>query len=186
MISPFKRAGLVAGFLVALLGVFLAAAILAPSARAQSGTPHWLVELKDGVVEIELLTEVAPLHAARIVELTEAGFYDGIVFHRVIDGFMAQSGDPTGTGRGGSELPNVPAEFSQVSHVRGAVGAARTNDPNSFNSQFFICFDDCSFLDGQYTVFGQVLSGMELVDNITRGEPPANPDRIVSAKIEYR
>jgi peptidylprolyl isomerase len=104
----------------------------------------------------------------------------------VIDGFMAQSGDPTGTGMGGSDKPDVQAEFNQESFTRGAVGAARSQDPNSFNSQFFICFADCTFLNGQYTVFGRVASGMEAVDKITRGEPPANPDKIISAKIEYK
>jgi peptidylprolyl isomerase len=153
---------------------------------AQSGTPHWLIELKDGIVDIELLPGVAPKHVERIVTLSNDGFYDGIVFHRVIEDFMAQSGDPTGTGMGGSDLPDVVAEFNAESFTRGAVGAARTNDPNTFNSQFFICFKDCTFLNGQYTVFGRVVSGMEFVDNITRGEPPANPDKIVSAKIEYR
>jgi peptidylprolyl isomerase len=187
MTSPLKRAGIIIGFLLAVVGVFFASSIVAPSASmAQEGTPHWLLELKDGTVYIELLSEVAPQHVARIVELTNAGFYNGIVWHRVIEGFMAQSGDPTGTGAGGSELPDVPAEFNAESFTRGAVGAARTSDPNSFNSQFFICFDDCTFLNGQYTVFGRVVEGMELVDNITRGEPPANPDKIISARIEYR
>jgi peptidylprolyl isomerase len=145
-----------------------------------------MLELKDGTVDIQLLPDLAPKHVERIVELTNSGFYDGIVFHRVIDGFMAQSGDPTGTGTGGSDLPDVVAEFNAETFQRGAVGAARTNDPNTFNSQFFIVFADASFLDGQYTVFGKVASGMEFVDKITRGEPPANPDKIVSAKIEYR
>jgi peptidylprolyl isomerase len=187
MTSPLKRAGLIVGFLFALAGVFFASSIMAPQASmAQSGTPHWLLELKDGIVDIELLPGVAPKHVERIVTLSNDGFYDGIVFHRVIEDFMAQSGDPTGTGMGGSDLPDVVAEFNAESFTRGAVGAARTNDPNTFNSQFFICFKDCTFLNGQYTVFGRVVSGMEFVDNITRGEPPANPDKIVSAKIEYR
>jgi peptidylprolyl isomerase len=187
MTSPFKRAGVILGILLAAIGIFFAASIVAPSASmAQEGKPHWMLELKDGTVDIELLPDLAPKHVERIVELTNSGFYDGIVFHRVIDGFMAQSGDPTGTGTGGSDLPDVVAEFNAESFQRGAVGAARTNDPNTFNSQFFIVFADASFLDGQYTVFGKVASGMEFVDNITRGEPPANPDKIVSAKIEYR
>jgi peptidylprolyl isomerase len=187
MTSPFKRAGVILGILLAAIGIFFAASIVAPSASmAQEGKPHWLLQLKDGTVDIELLPDLAPKHVERIVELTNSGFYDGIVFHRVIDGFMAQSGDPTGTGTGGSDLPDVVAEFNAESFQRGAVGAARTNDPNTFNSQFFIVFADASFLDGQYTVFGKVASGMEFVDNITRGEPPANPDKIVSAKIEYR
>ncbi len=187
MTSPLKRAGLIVGFLLAVAGIFFASSIAAPHASmAQEGTPHWLIELKDGTVDIELLPAVAPKHVERIVTLTNDGFYNGIVFHRVIDQFMAQSGDPTGTGAGGSDLPDVVAEFNAESFTRGAVGAARTNDPNTFNSQFFICFADCTFLNGQYTVFGRVVAGMEFVDNITRGEPPANPDKIVSAKIEYR
>jgi peptidylprolyl isomerase len=188
MNSPLKRAGMIVGTMVAAVGIFIAASIAAPSASmAQQGSPHWLIELKDGTVDIELLKDVAPKHVERIIELTDKGFYDGIVFHRVIDGFMAQSGDPTGTGAGGSDLPDVVAEFSkELSFQRGIVGAARTNDPNTFNSQFFITFGDASFLDGQYTIFGKVASGMEFVDNITRGEPPASPDKIVSAKIEYR
>jgi peptidylprolyl isomerase len=187
MNAPLKRAGAIVGIITAALVAFFAVAIVAPQASmAQSGTPHWILELKDGPVDIELLPGVAPQHVARIVELTEAKFYDGIVFHRVIDGFMAQSGDPTGTGMGGSDKPDVVAEFSDESHTRGAVGAARSQDPNSFNSQFFICFDDCTFLDRNYTVFGRVVSGMEAVDAITRGEPPANPDKIISAKIEYK
>jgi len=188
MNSPFKRAGIIAGFLVAVVGVFFAASLAAPGTSvAQEGKPHWMLELKDGTVDIELLKDVAPKHVERIIELTDKGFYNGLVFHRVIDGFMAQSGDPTGTGAGGSDLPDVVAEFSKdLSFERGVVGAARTNDPNTFNSQFFITFGDASFLDGQYTIFGKVVSGMEAVDKITRGEPPANPDKIISAKIEYR
>jgi peptidylprolyl isomerase len=190
MTSPMKRAGIILGILLAAVGVFFAATIAAPSARAQEGTPHWLIELKDGTVDIELLPGVAPLHVARIVELTNAGFYNGIVWHRVIPGFMAQSGDPTGTGAGGSDLPDVVAEFNDESFTRGAVGAARTNDPNTFNSQFFICFDDCTFLDRNYTVFGRVVSGMEAVDAIKKGDPQSgampDPDKIVSATIEYR
>ena len=139
-----------------------------------------------GDVVIRLRPDLAPGHVERIRALAEEGFYDGVVFHRVIDGFMAQGGDPTGTGAGGSSKPNLKAEFSREPHVRGTASMARTNDPDSANSQFFICFDDCGFLDGQYTVFGRVVSGMEAVDKITRGEPPANPDKIISAKIEYK
>ena len=187
MNAPLKRAGVLVGIIAAAFAAFFAVSTIAPSAaKAQSGTPHWVIELKDGVVDIELLPAVAPLHVQRVTELTEAGFYNGIVFHRVIDGFMAQSGDPTGTGMGGSDKPDVQAEFNKESFTRGAVGAARSSDPNSFNSQFFICFQDCTFLIGQYTVFGRVVSGMEAVDAITRGEPPANPDKILSAKIEYK
>lgn len=187
MTDPIRRAGIIVGIIVAAFAAFFAVSIAAPQpANAQEGTPHWILELKDGPVDIELLPNVAPKHVERIVELTNEKFYDGIVFHRVIDGFMAQSGDPTGTGMGGSDKPDVVAEFSEESFTRGAVGAARTNDPNTFNSQFFICFNDCTFLNRSYTVFGRVVSGMEAVDSITRGEPPANPDQIVSARIEYR
>jgi peptidylprolyl isomerase len=187
MTSPIKRAGVIIGLLACAIVAFFAVSIAAPSASmAQSGTPHWILELKDGPVDIELLPGVAPKHVERIVTLTNDKFYDGIVFHRVIDGFMAQSGDPTGTGMGSSKLPDVVAEFNKESFTRGAVGAARSDDPNSFNSQFFICFEDCTFLDGNYTVFGRVVSGMEAVDKIMRGEPPANPDKIISAKIEYK
>ncbi|MDB5505907.1 MAG: Peptidyl-prolyl cis-trans isomerase [Devosia sp.] len=156
------------------------------AASAQTGTPHVMLQLKDGTVDIELLPALAPKHVERIVALTEQGFYNGIVFHRVIDGFMAQTGDPTGTGAGGSDLPDVVAEFNAEPYVRGTVGAARTADPDTFNSQFFITFADASFLNNQYTVFGKVVAGMEFVDNITKGEPPANPDKIIAATIEYR
>lgn len=187
MSDPIKRAGLILGILLAAVAAVFTLSAVAPSvAHAQSGTPHWVLELKDGVVDIELFPAVAPKHVERITELTNEKFYDGLVFHRVIEGFMAQSGDPTGTGSGGSDKPDVVAEFNQEPFDRGAVGAARTNDPNTFNSQFFICFADCTFLNGQYTVFGRVVSGMEAVDKITRGEPPANPDKIISAKIEYK
>jgi len=141
------------------------------------------LDLKDGRVVIKLMPDIAPNHVARIKELTKKGFYDGLVFHRVIDGFMAQTGDPTGTGSGGSDLPDLKAEFNDYNFGRGAIGAARTNDPDSANSQWFICFDDCSFLNKQYTVWGQVTSGMEFVDKITRGEPPANPDKIVKMQL---
>lgn len=141
------------------------------------------LDLKDGRVVIKLMPDIAPNHVARIKELTKKGFYDGIVFHRVIDGFMAQTGDPTGTGTGGSDLPDLKAEFNDYNFGRGAIGAARTNNPDSANSQWFICFDDCSFLNKQYTVWGQVVSGMEHVDAITRGEPPANPDKIIKMQL---
>ncbi len=136
-----------------------------------------------GSVVIELFPDVAPQHVAQIKKLTNAGFYNGIVFHRVIDGFMAQTGDPTGTGTGGSDEPDLKAEFNSKNFGRGTVGMARTNDPNSANSQFFICFDDCSFLNGQYTVFGQVTQGMEFVDALPKGEPPAKPGAIVRMRL---
>ena len=141
------------------------------------------LQLKDGTVVIKLMPDLAPNHVARIKELTREGFYNGIVFHRVIDGFMAQTGDPTGTGTGGSDKPDLKAEFSDYNFGRGVIGAARTNDPNSANSQWFICFDDCSFLNGQYTIWGQVVSGMEFVDKIKRGEPPSDPDKIIKLEV---
>ena len=128
-----------------------------------------------GDVVIKLRPDLAPGHVERITELAKSGFYDGVPFHRVIPGFMAQGGDPTGTGTGGSDLPNLKAEFSREPHVRGVCSMARTQDPNSANSQFFICFDDARFLDGQYTVWGEVESGMEHVDALPKGEPPREP-----------
>ena len=142
-----------------------------------------ILELENGPVTIELLPDLAPQHVARIKELAREGFYDGVVFHRVIPGFMAQGGDPTGTGGGGSKKPNLPAEFSKEPHVRGVCSMARTNNPNSANSQFFVCFDDARFLDGQYTVWGRVVSGMEHVDALPKGEPPRKPGKIVSAQV---
>jgi peptidylprolyl isomerase len=153
-----------------------------------------LIELKDGTVTIELLPDVAPKHAERMKELARSGQYDNVCFHRVIDGFMAQTGDVEHgdmedgfnlrrAGTGGSDLPDLPAEFSKLPHDRGTLGAARSQNPNSANSQFFINFKDNHFLNGQYTVYGRVISGMEHVDAITRGEPPANPDRMISVKV---
>ena len=153
-----------------------------------------IIELKDGPVVIELLSDVAPKHAARMKELARAGKYDNVAFHRVIDGFMAQTGDvqhanmeqdynPGRAGTGGSDLPDLPAEFSKLPHDRGTLGAARSQNPNSANSQFFINFKDNHFLNGQYTVYGRVISGMEHVDRIAKGEPPANPDRMISVKV---
>lgn len=138
-----------------------------------------------GTVVIELLPDVAPKHVERIKTLASEGFYDGIVFHRVISGFMAQTGDPTGTGTGGSQYPDLPAEFSDTEYKRGTVGMARSANPDSANSQFFICFTDtgCSFLRGQYTVLGQVTSGMEHIDQVAVGEPPSNPDKIVKMTV---
>jgi peptidylprolyl isomerase len=160
----------------------LAAAGFAATAQSQETDNLLYMDLEDGRVVIEMRPDLAPQHVERIRTLSEQGFYDGIVFHRVIDGFMAQTGDPTGTGTGGSDLPDLPAEFSDAPFLRGTVGMARTPDPNSANSQFFITFQPYPSLDGQYTVWGQVVEGMEHVDAITRGEPPANPDRIVSMR----
>jgi peptidylprolyl isomerase len=136
-----------------------------------------------GDVVIRLRPDLAPGHVERITTLADQGFYDGVLFHRVIPGFMAQGGDPTGTGYHGSDLPNLKAEFSKEPHVRGTVSMARSQNPDSANSQFFICFDDASFLDKQYTVWGKVIEGMEAVDKIKRGEPVANPDKIKSLKV---
>ena len=153
-----------------------------------------IMTLKDGDVVIELLPDVAPAHTARMKELARAGAYDNVCFHRVIDGFMAQTGDVANgnmekdfnigrAGTGGSDMPDLPAEFSKIPHARGSLGAARSQNPNSANSQFFINFKDNDFLNGQYTVYGQVISGMDYVDAITRGEPPMNPDRMISVKV---
>ena len=149
-------------------------------AKEQNNT--LLLELKDGIVEIKMRPDLAPKHVARIKELVKQGFYDGLKFHRVIEGFMAQTGDPTGTGMGGSGK-KLPAEFNSEHHGRGTVSMARAMDPNSADSQFFICFKDAGFLDGQYTVWGKVTSGMEYVDMIKRGEPPMNPDIIVKMQV---
>ncbi|KKC39443.1 peptidylprolyl isomerase [Devosia epidermidihirudinis] len=188
-----------------LFGALAVAAVatFAAPAFAQSGTPHLILTIKGGDVDIELLPAIAPKHVERIVTLTNEGAYTGVVFHRVIDGFMAQTGDVefgksdgagydlARAGMGGSKLPNVQAEFNSESFQRGAVGAARSQDPNSFNSQFFITTADASFLDGQYTVFGKVVSGMDLVDQLEKGPQSqngavANPDKIIAAKIEYK
>ena len=141
------------------------------------------LETTKGPVVIEMRPDLAPGHVAHIKKLVSEGFYDGIVFHRVIDGFMAQTGCPNGTGTGGSKYPNLTAEFNAEPHVRGVCSMARASDPNSANSQFFICFDDATFLDRKYTVWGKVVSGMENVDKIKRGEPVRDPDKIVSAKL---
>jgi peptidylprolyl isomerase len=138
---------------------------------------------KGGDVRIKLRPDLAPGHVQRIKELANEGFYDGIKFHRVIPGFMAQGGCPQGTGMGGSSKPDLRAEFNSEPHVRGACSMARTNNPHSANSQFFICFDDATFLDNQYTVWGKVESGMEHVDALPKGEPPANPGKIVKATV---
>ena len=188
-----------------LFGALVIGAMALSSAPsfAQTGTPHLILTLESGDVDIELLSALAPKHVERVIALTEAGEYDGVVFHRVIDGFMAQTGDvkfgKTGgaefnlaqAGMGGSDLPDVEAEFNSESFGRGVLGAARSQDPNSFNSQFFITTADASFLDGQYTVFGKVITGMDLVDGLEKGPQEqngsvANPDKIVSAKIEYK
>ena len=144
---------------------------------------YLILDLKDGPVKIKLRPDLAPNHVDRVKALAGRGFYDGVVFHRVIPGFMAQGGDPTGTGMSGSDKPNLKAEFSNTPHVRGTASMARTPDPDSANSQFFICFDDARFLDGQYTVWGEVESGMEYIDALPVGEPPREPGKIVKATV---
>ena len=150
---------------------------------ADASDPTLHLILTTGPVVIRLRPDLAPKHVERITELVGEGFYDDVGFHRVIPGFMAQGGDPTGTGRSGSSKPNLKAEFTATAHVRGTCSMARTPNPDSANSQFFVCFDDARFLDNQYTVWGEVIEGMENVDALPKGEPPLNPGRIVSAKI---
>ncbi len=163
------------------LAVIMAVSTGAATAQDLENTLY--LDVDYGRVVIQLRPDLAPKHVARIKELTREGFYDGILFHRVIDGFMAQSGDPTGTGRGGSEKPDLAAEFSNEPFVRGTLGMARTADPNSANSQFFITFIETSHLNGQYTVWGQVSEGMDYIDQVAKGEPPANPDKIVKMQV---
>jgi peptidylprolyl isomerase len=141
-----------------------------------------VIETSRGPVTVEIRPDLAPNHVKRIKELARQGFYDGVVFHRVIDGFMAQTGDPTGSGMGGSGQ-KLRAEFNDEPHVRGTCSMARAQSPDSADSQFFICFDEATFLDGQYTVWGRVIDGMDNVDKITRGEPPSKPDKIVSMRV---
>ena len=151
---------------------------------------YLILDLKDGPVKIKLRSDLAPNHVERVKTLAGQGFYDGVVFHRVIPGFMAQTGDPTGTGSGGSDLPDLKAEFSNEKHKRGTVSAARTQNPNSANSQFYICFDDAPWLDRQYSVWGEVVEGMDNVDKIKKGGDHNNgaisgaPDKILKARIE--
>ena len=170
--------------------ILLAGAIIAMTATATgaSGAPDpensLVIDLSTGgKVVIELFPDVAPKHVARVKQLARDGFYDGIVFHRVIPGFMAQTGDPTGTGSGGSGRGNIMAEFNKKPFVRGTVGAARTMNPNSADSQFFICFAPAPHLNGQYTVWGQVIEGMDAVDKVAVGEPPANPTKMVKVRV---
>ncbi len=172
--------------------ILLAGSILLMSATttddAQAASPEntmYMTLSTGGTITIEMLPDIAPGHVERIKKLARDGFYDGIVFHRVIEGFMAQTGDPTGTGMGGSDEPNLKAEFTDYPYKRGTIGMARTQSPDSANSQFFFCFTDtgCSFLTGQYTVWGQVTEGMEEIDKIALGEPPAEPDKIEKITI---
>jgi peptidylprolyl isomerase len=168
-----------------MLRLSVAAAALVLMAGTAAAESIVVTTSKNCSFSIALKPEVAPKHVAQITKLAKAGFYNGIVFHRVIEGFMAQTGDPTGTGMGGSNEPNIPAEFNKEHFGRGTVGMARSSDPNSGNSQFFVMFADGGFLDGQYTVWGQVdEEGMKCVDQIERGEPPANPDKMVEVKVQ--
>ena len=189
MNSPLKRAGAIFGILAIIAAAVFGASLAAPAKAA--GSPHLILTLKDGDVDIQLLPDVAPKHVERIVTLTNEGFYNGLTFHRVIDGFMAQTGDPKGDGTGNSSLPDVKGEFSNEPFVRGTVGMARADDPDSANSQFFIMFGNGDFLNGKYAVFGKVVDGMQFVDNIKKGDQANNgmvtdPDKIVSAKIENK
>ncbi|WP_375569831.1 peptidylprolyl isomerase [Ahrensia marina] len=193
--SVFRTPAMFAAF--ALL-VFTALLMPASGFAQSSSTPAAIadldpsnvlvIEVDGGPIYVELLPDVAPQHVARIQTLAREGFYDGVVFHRVIDGFMAQTGDPTGTGTGGSGYPDLPAEFSQIPYERGVVGMARTNDPNSANSQFFIMFGPAASLNGQYTVFGRVVAGMDAVDAIKKGDARRNgmvtdPDAMIRARL---
>lgn len=185
IVMSVKALGLTIALLVA------SAVAWPPSASAQApADPQNTIVLttKDGPVTIRLRPDLAPKHVERIKALTKRGFYDGIVFHRVIEGFMAQTGDPTGTGTGRSDLPNLPAEFTREPYKVGSLGMARAQDPNSANSQFFICFEGCGPLTGQYTLFGEVVSGMDNVRKIKKGDSAANgavrgPDKIISLKL---
>jgi peptidylprolyl isomerase len=178
---------MIRAFLAALALVAGLAVAHAQTAKTDPQNTIYL-DTKDGRIVIKLRPDLAPKHVEQIKALAKRGFYDGVVFHRVIDGFMAQTGDPTGTGMGKSDLPNIPAEFSQTPFKRGTVGMARSQEPNSANSQFFIMFADGPFLNGQYTVFGEVVSGMDVVDKIKKGDQAQNglvknPDKIVSMKL---
>mgnify|MGYP005816298789 CR=1 FL=1 len=173
------------GFLAAVL--FTALTFALPGARAASPENTLYLDLKDGRVIIELRPDLAPKHVQRIKTLTKEGFYDGLTFHRVIAGFMAQTGDPKGDGTGGSKYPNLPAEFTRTPFQRGTVGAARSSNPNSANSQFFICLEDAPHLNGTYTVWGRVVEGMQFVDRIKKGQGAngevSNPDRIIKMQL---
>jgi len=168
------------------LSLALALFAFASTGHAQAPDPQntLVIETSKGTVMIKLRPDLAPKHVAQVKRLAKDGFYNGILFHRVIAGFMAQTGDPTATGSGGSKLPDLPAEFTQEEFKRGSVGAARTDNPNSANSQFFICFGaKCRQLTGQYTLWGEVIEGMDTVDKIARGEPPPQPDKMVKVYV---
>tara|TARA_Y100001970_G_scaffold130890_1_gene161442 strand:+ start:3571 stop:4137 length:567 start_codon:yes stop_codon:yes gene_type:complete len=183
------------GLKIFFLCLTISLALLGRNVMADDKNDIIHMTLKDGVVKIETRPDLAPKHVEQIKKLINEKKYDGVVFHRVIDGFMAQTGDVefgnssndkynlSRAGTGGSNLPDIPAEFSKANHGKGAVSMARAQNPNSANSQFFICFNDCSFLDGQYSIWGQVIEGMEFVDNIKKGEPPQDPDKIIAMEI---
>ena len=181
---------LLAAFMFAVSAAFLATQAAAQAPFEDDAENILVLELSTGTVEIMMRPDLAPLHVERIKTLVREGFYNDIVFHRVIDGFMAQTGDPSGTGRGGSTYPDLPAEFSETLFRRGTIGMARTSDPNSANSQFFIMFNLARHMNnprnpqGFYTVWGEVISGMQAVDALPKGEPPAEPGRIVTARIK--
>ena len=169
-------------FIIIVLGV-MCVTMVKPVKKASANNSKFItIETSQGNVVIETLPKIAPNHAKRIKELVKTGFYDGIIFHRVIEGFMAQTGDPDGNGTGGSGQ-NLKAEFSDYEYKYGTVGMARSMNPDSGDSQFFICFDGCSHLTGQYTVWGQVTSGMEAVEKLAIGEPPRNPDKMISVRL---
>ncbi len=171
-------------FAVTLTPAFAQAPAAAPAPAPPNPENMLVLDLSTGGrVTIQMFPEVAPAHVERVKTLTRQGFYNGVIFHRVIDGFMAQTGDPQGTGQGGSELPDLKAEFNKTPHLRGTVSMARTNEPDTANSQFFICFQPRFSLDNKYTVFGRVTSGMQFVDAIERGEPPTNPSKVIQASI---
>jgi peptidylprolyl isomerase len=177
--NSMLRSSLIAAIFTSVIAIF--------SARAASPENTLYLDLKDGRVVIELRPDLAPKHVQRVKTLVREGFYNGLAFHRVIAGFMAQTGDPKGDGTGGSKYPDLPAEFSSTPFKRGTVGAARSSDPNSANSQFFICFEDASHLNGSYTVWGQVIEGMELVDHLKKGQGTGgavlNPDKIIKIQL---
>ena len=168
------------------MSLALAVFALTATSRAQGTDPQntLVIETSKGNIVIKLRPDLAPKHVTQVKRLAKEGFYNGVVFHRVIAGFMAQTGDPTGTGTGGSKLPDLPAEFTQEEFKRGSIGAARTNNPNSANSQFFICFGaGCRQLTGQYTLWGEVIEGMDNVEKIARGEPPPQPDKMLNVYV---
>ena len=174
--------------ILACVAIIMGVWMMTAEAKAMDKENMLYIDLKEGRVIIQMLPDHAPEHVARIKELARSGFYDGIVFHRVIEGFMAQTGDPTGTGMGGSKLPDLKAEFNDLPHVRGAVSMARSSSPNSANSQFFIVLKDSNFLDGQYTAWGRVVDGMKFVDNIKKGAAARNgevskPDKMLKVQV---